>query len=82
MFVGNKHILALSDKGEVYAWGCNKQRCLGIKDTIGVVNKAVKVQGLEGVKVKDISCGLESSCCLSDKGEVFTWYVVEAVDDV
>lgn len=47
-----------------------------------MVNKAVKVQGLEGVKVKDISCGLESSCCLSDKGEVFTWYVVEAVDDV
>ena len=65
----------------MYAGGCNKQRCRGVKDTTGVGNKAGEGQGLEGVKVKDISCGLESSCCLSDKGEVFTWYVVEAVDD-
>ncbi|KAK8807223.1 hypothetical protein WA158_003982 [Blastocystis sp. Blastoise] len=70
--VGNQHTLALTEKGEVYAWGNNKQRCLGVTGT-GVYNKAVKVEGLEGSRIQDISCGLESSMCLTDKGEVYTW---------
>ncbi|XP_076824506.1 E3 ubiquitin-protein ligase HERC2-like isoform X1 [Clavelina lepadiformis] len=58
--VGALHCLAVTDTGEVYAWGDNDHGQQGNGST--AVNKIpVKVQGLEGVKVAKVACGSSHS---------------------
>lgn len=71
---GHVHTLALTDDGEVYAWGNNKTGCIGCEER-GTCQPQL-VEGLKGKKVIDISAGMESSAALTADHEVYTWYIL------
>ena len=58
--VGALHCLAVSDKGEVYAWGDNDHGQQG-NGTTSVNRKPTLVLGLENVKVIKVCCGSSHS---------------------
>ncbi|XP_033209361.1 RCC1 and BTB domain-containing protein 1-like isoform X2 [Belonocnema kinseyi] len=70
---GSHHSLALTDEGEVFAWGQNNcgQVGSGLNSNQGAPRKVNS--GLAGKKVVAISCGQTSSMALSDVGEVYGW---------
>jgi alpha-tubulin suppressor-like RCC1 family protein len=88
---GHKHSLALADDGSVYSWGCSKSLAtsafggsLSSVPVLGHGNKEskatpTKIEGLSGVKVKQISCGGQHSAVLAEDGSVYTWGVGEQV---
>ena len=71
---GHVHTLALTDDGEVYAWGNNKTGCVGCEEH-GTCQPQL-VEGLKGKKVIDISAGMESSAALTADHEVYTRYIL------
>jgi len=60
--VGALHCLAVTDAGQVYAWGDNDHGQQGNGGT-SVNRKPALVHGLEGVKVTRVSCGSSHSIC-------------------
>nr|CAB3252595.1 ZF(ZZ)-8 zinc finger protein [Phallusia mammillata] len=58
--VGALHCLAVTDTGQVYAWGDNDHGQQGNGDT-NVNTKPVLVKGLEKFKIKTVSCGSSHS---------------------
>ena len=70
---GLYHMLALSRKGSVYAWGTNKAGALGlgIKDTQHIENKPVLISMVQDVTL--ISCESDYSGCLTKEGRVHMW---------
>jgi alpha-tubulin suppressor-like RCC1 family protein len=71
---GKTHTAALTKKGEVYTWGKNHFGQLGYY-VGGDSYIPTKVSSLSGIIIIQISCGWDHTAALSDKGEVFTWYV-------
>ena len=71
---GGRHTAALTKKGEVFTWGDNDYGQLGHGDND---ERAVptKVASLDGLFIIQISCGYIHTAALTDKGEIFTWYV-------
>uniref|UniRef100_T1IPE6 HECT domain-containing protein n=1 Tax=Strigamia maritima TaxID=126957 RepID=T1IPE6_STRMM len=70
---GANHSLALTDVGQLYAWGSNECGQLGL----GVKGKDEPnpslIKSLEGVPLAQIACGSEHSIALSKSGAVFSW---------
>ena len=60
--VGALHCLAVTDTGQVFAWGDNDHGQQGNSGT-SVNRKPALVQGLEGVKVARVACGSSHSVC-------------------
>ncbi|XP_053334016.1 probable E3 ubiquitin-protein ligase HERC1 isoform X3 [Clarias gariepinus] len=54
--VGCEHILALSNTGDVYAWGCNCEAQLGLGHS-SPVKEPTLVTALQGKNIKQISAG-------------------------
>lgn len=70
---GFKYSLALTTKGEVWAWGYNKFGVLGTGDTNDRIFPTM-VQGvLSGKKIVDIAACYYHSMAVDDKGVVYTW---------
>ncbi len=72
---GSHHSLALTDSGEVYAWGRNYDGQVG-NGRGGKYKyqlKPVKGNGFNGEKVTMISCGSRHSMALTSSGRVFSW---------
>ncbi|EKX44562.1 hypothetical protein GUITHDRAFT_49614, partial [Guillardia theta CCMP2712] len=83
----DQHSLALTDDGEVLAWGCAAYGVLGIADVSKLAVDAElnlpfsptprKVEGLHGPllrhRVTDISCGRHFNVAASEGGRVFSW---------
>jgi alpha-tubulin suppressor-like RCC1 family protein len=74
---GDYHTLALTNDGQVYAWGWNKFGQIGNEEWNGRDNKdaliPTKVKGLQGQKVKQIGCGTKYSLALTTNGSVYFW---------
>jgi alpha-tubulin suppressor-like RCC1 family protein len=76
---GFSHSLALTDSGEVYAWGYNKfgqigNRRKGHNEWFNECQSIpIKVNGFNDEKVIQISCGLCHSMALTESGRVFSW---------
>jgi alpha-tubulin suppressor-like RCC1 family protein len=66
------HSLALTEAGEVYAWGWNEAGQLGLGDTNNRLTPT-KVPGLTGVKAIAIIAGGGHSLALTESGEVYAW---------
>ncbi|CAH1776574.1 unnamed protein product, partial [Owenia fusiformis] len=62
--VGALHCLAVSDTGQVYAWGDNDHGQQGNGSTT-VNRKPALVQNLEGYKITRVACGSSHSVCWS-----------------
>ncbi|KTF78969.1 hypothetical protein cypCar_00042955, partial [Cyprinus carpio] len=54
--VGCEHILALSNTGDVYAWGCNCEAQLGLGHS-NPVKEPTLVTALQGKNIRQISAG-------------------------
>lgn len=54
---GDAHCLALTDDCEVFAWGTNTMGQCGQGHTNSPITKPLKVLGLNGVSVRQISAG-------------------------
>ena len=68
---GHVHTLALTEDGEVFAWGNNKTGCVGCEERGTCAPQ--RVEGLKGKRVVAIAAGMESSAALTAEGEVYTW---------
>lgn len=69
---GTEHSLAVTHDGNVYAWGHNNWKQLGIGyNAPAVVNHPTRVYNVGSVK--QISCGYEHSIALTESGEVYSW---------
>lgn len=69
---GDKHTVALTTGGEVYAWGCGEHGQLGHGDHQDHL-KMARVEALAGVRIVSVVCGSTHTCCLSDDGELFAF---------
>ncbi|KAJ1611420.1 putative uvb-resistance protein uvr8 [Cryptosporidium canis] len=74
----DRHTAAITNTGELYTWGCSRNGKLGHAQTeLGVYSKVVsrpmRVKGLEGEKVIQVSCGDYHTGCLTDDKKALTW---------
>lgn len=76
---GNRHTLALTDVGAVYAFGCNKHGQLGTlseNDNTGNSGDNLiprRVEAFDGADVRHVSAGDDFSACVDSSGSVYTW---------
>ncbi|KAK0400455.1 hypothetical protein QR680_015254 [Steinernema hermaphroditum] len=67
------HVLALSARGQIFAWGTNTYGQVGTNVECAAVPSPTLVVALGSQKVVQIACGNFHSVALTDKGEVFAW---------
>ncbi|CAG2119755.1 unnamed protein product, partial [Medioppia subpectinata] len=70
---GSYHTLALTDEGEVYAWGQNNCGQIGSGSTTNQPTPRKITAGIGTRQVVAIACGQISSFAVLDTGEVFSW---------
>ncbi|XP_058120620.1 probable E3 ubiquitin-protein ligase HERC4 isoform X2 [Anopheles coustani] len=70
---GQYHCLALTNSGELYAWGSNAYGQLGIGSTSEKVSTPTLVESLAGVPLAFIACGGNHSFAVSKSGAIFGW---------
>ncbi|KAK9884642.1 hypothetical protein WA026_007479 [Henosepilachna vigintioctopunctata] len=59
--VGDTHCLALTDDCEVYSWGSNSMGQCGQGHASTPISRPVKIIGLDGIKIRQISAGTSHS---------------------
>ncbi|KXJ15070.1 RCC1 and BTB domain-containing protein 1 [Exaiptasia diaphana] len=69
---GQTSSMALSDAGELYAWGYNGNGQLGVGNNTNQPCPC-RVIGLVGVVITQIMCGYAHSLALSDSGCLYSW---------
>jgi RCC1 and BTB domain-containing protein len=69
---GANHSLALTQSGEVYAWGSNLRGQIGCGDNY-IKSMPTKLKALNDIKIKMISCGFNHSMALTENGCVYSW---------
>jgi alpha-tubulin suppressor-like RCC1 family protein len=69
---GIGHSLALTQKGEVYAWGDNSYGQIG-NGSNDKKQVSIKLDCFDEEIVTEISCGSTHSMALTNKGHVFSW---------
>ncbi|CAD7081549.1 unnamed protein product [Hermetia illucens] len=70
---GHNHCLALSNNGQLFAWGLNSYGQLGIGSTSEKVMRPTEVKSLAGIPIAFIACGANHSFVISKSGAVFGW---------
>ncbi|KAH3732633.1 Ultraviolet-B receptor UVR8 [Pelomyxa schiedti] len=69
---GYDHVMAITDMGELMAWGCGKHGCLGNGDTV-LQASPVRVEGLAG-RVQQVATGKHfTAAIVGNPGKLFTW---------
>ncbi|KAK4707428.1 hypothetical protein R3W88_033029 [Solanum pinnatisectum] len=70
----NKHTVVVSDLGEVFTWGCNKEGQLGYGTSNSASNYAPRVvEYLKGKAFVGVAAAKYHTIVLGSDGEVFTW---------
>ena len=69
---GENHTLAVSDLAEIYSWGAGQFGQLG-HGVLQRQNIPLKINGLDSVKVVQVSAGKRHSVALNEKGQVYVW---------
>ncbi|KAJ8528968.1 hypothetical protein K7X08_035803 [Anisodus acutangulus] len=70
----NKHTAVVSDLGEVFTWGCNKEGQLGYGTSNSASNYAPRVvEYLKGKAFVGVAAAKYHTIVLGSDGEVFTW---------
>ncbi|KAH7461651.1 hypothetical protein FOMA001_g18958 [Fusarium oxysporum f. sp. matthiolae] len=72
---GSNHILALDDKGNVFAWGCGQQNQLGRRIIERHKMSCLSPRGvcLPRGRISKIACGSYHSFALDTDGKVYGW---------
>ncbi|KAK7290657.1 hypothetical protein RIF29_05231 [Crotalaria pallida] len=70
----NKHTAVVSDLGEVYTWGCNREGQLGYGTSNSASNYTPHlVESLKGKTLTRVSAAKYHTVVLGSDGEVYTW---------
>ncbi|KAL3825650.1 hypothetical protein ACJIZ3_021679 [Penstemon smallii] len=70
----NKHTAVVSEAGEIYTWGCNKEGQLGYGTSNSASNYTPRVvEYLKGKSFTGVSAAKYHTIVLGSDGEVFTW---------
>jgi alpha-tubulin suppressor-like RCC1 family protein len=69
---GKYHTAALSADGDVYAWGLESSGQLGLGSRSTKASTPVKVDGLCGRGITQLSCGMYHTLALTAEGEVYS----------
>lgn len=67
------HVLALTNAGEIYAWGHNGYCQLGNGNSNHGLNPTLLQGSLSGKVVASVACGSHHSLALTNEGDVFAW---------
>ena len=72
---GENHVLALNDKGGVFAWGSGQQNQLGrrVVERTRMNGLVPREFGLPKNKIRYIECGAYHSFAIDKSGKVWTW---------
>ncbi|OEH78737.1 regulator of chromosome condensation repeat-containing protein [Cyclospora cayetanensis] len=70
--LGQSHVLALTTRGNLYAWGAGFYGRLGLGTSANIYTPAV-VTFPTPIRIKEIAAGSMQSLCLTDEGEVWVW---------
>ncbi|WED43955.1 RCC1 domain-containing protein [Legionella cardiaca] len=70
--LGNNHILALTDNGQVYSWGNNDCGQLGLEQHDDC-NIPQLITAFKKIRITAIFAGRSTSFCLSEEGEVYAF---------
>ncbi len=72
---GSNHVLALNNKGKVYAWGCGQQNQLGRRIVERTRTNGLKPRqiGVSRRPLTSIACGDYHSFAVDAAGSVFSW---------
>ncbi|XP_033122621.1 RCC1 and BTB domain-containing protein 1-like isoform X2 [Anneissia japonica] len=70
---GSHHTLALTEMGEMYAWGYNNCGQVGTGATANINTPRKVASVLAGKKVVSIACGQTFSLALTQHGEIYGW---------
>lgn len=71
---GGWHSVAISEAGDVYVWGRGEYGRLGLGDKSGASKlRPTKVEGLEGHRVVEASCGGTHTLVVTEEGRIFVW---------
>lgn len=70
---GIKHVLALTNNGEIYAWGSNCEGQLGLGSDTNKELKPKLISSLISLPIAFIACGGYHSIAITKSGAVFGW---------
>jgi len=84
---GERHTIALTEKGEIYTWGFGRKNVNMLMKLIVnpsgptghgvdiplVISKPTKVKALEGQVIQRIAAGRNFCIVFNDKNEVYNW---------
>ena len=65
---GKKHTLALTNNGELYAWGSNSDGQLGLGEDVKIETRPRIIADLETLPIAFIACGGYHSIVVSKSG--------------
>ncbi|SOC47778.1 alpha-tubulin suppressor-like RCC1 family protein, partial [Rhizobium subbaraonis] len=74
--IGSRWAIALTDDGEVWAWGRNDEGWLGLETSTGAITTLIaptKIPGFEGIDIVSISGGPNHSLAVDADGNVYGW---------
>lgn len=66
---GKEHSIALTNDGELYAWGSNKEGQLGISEDMSIERKPTIISSLAAVPIAFIACGGYHTVVISKSGK-------------
>eukprot|EP00324_Dicrateria_rotunda_P011066 CAMPEP_0206174618 /NCGR_PEP_ID=MMETSP1474-20131121/52608_1 /ASSEMBLY_ACC=CAM_ASM_001110 /TAXON_ID=97495 /ORGANISM="Imantonia sp., Strain RCC918" /LENGTH=305 /DNA_ID=CAMNT_0053584287 /DNA_START=213 /DNA_END=1127 /DNA_ORIENTATION=+ len=67
------HSACVSDKGQVFIWGSNEERILGVPVDSNIITSPTLVEGMRSVSIHIVQCGLQCTAAISTNGALFTW---------
>ena len=70
---GEHHSLALTDEGEVYAFGRGDSNQLGLGDGADQHVTPVKIDGLGGVRIRKVTSGSNQNFAVAKSGDLYSW---------
>ncbi|XP_011049375.1 PREDICTED: probable E3 ubiquitin-protein ligase HERC4 isoform X2 [Acromyrmex echinatior] len=70
---GTEHSIALTNDGELYAWGSNREGQLGLGSYTTTEIKPKRISTLAAVPIAFIACGGYHTIVISKSGAVFSW---------
>ncbi|KAI1881414.1 hypothetical protein JX265_000240 [Neoarthrinium moseri] len=75
---GNNHILALDEKGKVFAWGSGEQnqlarRWFAARPRLALGPTSIGALPVRGAKAVRVSCGSYHSFAIDQQGRVYAW---------
>ncbi|KAF7994791.1 hypothetical protein HCN44_004263 [Aphidius gifuensis] len=70
---GLKHVIALTNNSELYAWGSNSDGQLGLGSNISSTSKPILISTLSSVPISFITCGGYHTIVVTKSGGIYGW---------